>query len=158
MTQPAQLVSPRGQTVDLTYSEVSDNNNNTPKPDMSQKKPAKIEISAAAKSLIRGLVVPNSKKRMSINKIKLHEFFKPIKFSDIEKERIKMPKVNLRDPKSGEFDNVEPDSADEDFEHEYEELCLNQNDRSSSNSSHNFDHLKETIQVGPIAGKGNQTH
>ena len=34
-----------------------------------------------------------------------------------------MPKVNQRDPKSGQFDVIDPDSADEDFEHEYEELC-----------------------------------
>lgn len=82
-----------------------------------------LEISAAAKSLIRGLVVANGRKRMSINKIKQHEFFSPIKFADVEKARIKMPKVELKNPRSGMFDEIEPDSADEDFEHEYEELC-----------------------------------
>lgn len=46
------------------------------------------ELSPAAKSLIRSLIVANSKKRLCITKIKQHEFFKPIKFSDIEKARI----------------------------------------------------------------------
>ena len=82
-----------------------------------------LEISSAAKSLIRGLILANGKKRMSINKIKQHDFFKPIKFADVEKARIKMPAVELRNPRSGQFDEIEPDSADEDFEHEYEELC-----------------------------------
>ena len=81
------------------------------------------EVSAAAKSLIRGLIVPNSKKRLTINKIKSHDFFKPISFSDIEKTRIKMPSVEMKNPTSGMFDEIEPDSCDEDFEHEYEELC-----------------------------------
>ena len=78
----------------------------------------------------------NGKKRLGINKIKQHDFFKPISFSDVEKARIKMPAVSLKNPRSGLFDEVEPDSADEDFEHEYEELCGKQNsDDSSSNLS-----------------------
>lgn len=34
-----------------------------------------------------------------------------------------MPTVQQRDAKSGQFEEIEPDSADEDFDHEYEELC-----------------------------------
>ena len=49
-----------------------------------------------------------------------------------------MPEVRQRDPKSGTFDEVEPDSCDEDFEHEYEELCGRDSD---SNDSSKFAHL-----------------
>ena len=105
--------------------------------------------------------MPSGKKRMSINKIKLHEFFKPIRFSDIEKERIPIPKVNMREPKSGDFDVIDPDSDDEDFDHEYRELYQQDNnngDSDSDASSPNFDHLKESIQQIKPDGKGNQTH
>ena len=44
-------------------------------------------------------------------------------------------------PKSGDFDNVEPDSCDEDFEHEFEELCGRQD--SDKNQSVLFGHLNE---------------
>ena len=110
--------------IDLTYSEVSDGTGQ-PKRTISSchPNPAVPEISAAAKSLIRGLIVVSSKKRLTINKIKSHEFFKPISFQDVEKTRIKMPSVEMKNPSSGTFDEIEPDSADEDFEHEYEELC-----------------------------------
>jgi len=33
----------------------------------------------------------------------------------VEKAQVKMPLVKQRDPKSGLFDDVEPDSCDEDF-------------------------------------------
>ena len=39
-----------------------------------------------------------------------------------------MPEVDRRGPRSGLFDEIEPDSADEDFEHEYEELCQKHED------------------------------
>lgn len=60
-----------------------------------------------------------------------------------------MPKVQQRDPKSGLFDEIEPDSADEDFEHEFEELCQNNvpgaKDDSDSEESGQFAHLKDDI-------------
>ena len=43
-----------------------------------------------------------------------------------------MPSVHQRDPKCGMFEDVEPDSCDEDFEHEYEELVGRNSDSSSS--------------------------
>jgi len=92
------------------------------------------------------LIVANGKKRLSINKIKQHEFFTAIKFRDIEKTRIKMPAVDMKDPRSGMFDEIEPDSCDEDFEHEFEELaqqCGSNN--TSSESSNQFAHLKEPL-------------
>ena len=111
---PMQLMNERGCPIDLTYSEVSDAN--TPKRTISLNtgKPA-VEISAAAKSLIRGLVLANGKKRLNIHKIKQHDFFKPIRWADIEHCRVKMPAVEQRDPRSGMLDEIEPDSADEDF-------------------------------------------
>mmetsp|Transcript_25362 Transcript_25362/g.31754 ORF Transcript_25362/g.31754 Transcript_25362/m.31754 type:complete len:150 (+) Transcript_25362:585-1034(+) len=105
-----------GSQLDLTYSEVSDN------VELSQHKKRKssprskvAKLSDPAKDLIRGLIVANGKKRLSIHKIKKHEFFRPIVWSDIEKVKIKMPKVSQREPKSGMFEDVEYDSCDEDF-------------------------------------------
>ena len=50
--------------------------------------------------------------------------------------RVKMPKIEMKDPRSGMFDEIEPDSADEDFEHEFEELCQkNNSDDTGSHSS-----------------------
>ena len=153
--KPQQLMSPRGCPIDLTYSEVSDATG-WPKRTISTTKsnPLIPEISAEAKSLIRGLIVANGKKRLSINKIKQHEFFQPIKFQDVEKTRIKMASVEMKNPRSGMFDEIEPDSADEDFEHEFEELCHKGGSvDSSSRSSNQFAHLKESLQ-GPLP-KGN---
>ena len=65
-----------------------------------------------------------------------------------------MPDVEKKDPRSGMFDEIEPDSADEDFEHEFEELCQrNDSDSQSSRSSGQFAHLKESLK-GPVT-KGN---
>ena len=110
------------------------------------------EISDAAKDLIRGLVLPSSKKRMPIHKIKQHDFFKDLKWADVEKSRIKMPEVESRGPRSGMFDEIEPDSADEDFEHEYEELCNKHDAMHGSNDEDQFAHLEEK---GSGKGKGN---
>jgi len=55
--------------------------------------------------------------------MKQHEFFKDVMWQDIEKAKIRMPEVSQRDPKSQQFDEIEPDSCDEDFQHEYTELC-----------------------------------
>ena len=82
---------------------------------------------------------------MSINKIKQHDFFKPIKFSDIEKLRIKMPVVDLKNPKTDNFDEIEFDSDDEDFAHEYEELIGRKSSNDDSSHNENFSHLKETF-------------
>ena len=91
--------------------------------------------------------------------MKKHDFFKPIKWSDVEHCRIKMPSVEQKDPKSGMFDEIEPDSADEDFDHEYEELCANNgyNDKSS-NESGQFDHLNDEVVATQNKGKINHTH
>ena len=68
-----------------------------------------------------------------------------------------MPTVEMRNPNSGTFDEIEPDSADEDFEHEYEELCQKDGSANqSSGSSAQFAHLKESMN-GPLP-KANQTH
>ena len=136
--------SARGVNINLTYSEVSDAT--SPKRTLSAARPNGFEVSPAAKSLIRGLIQPNSKKRTSIHKLKQHEFFKPLKWSDVENCRIRMPKVDLKDPKSGQFDMIEPDSCDEDFEHEYEALC-----EKSSNNSGQFAHLADDLDVEPRA-------
>ena len=73
-----------------------------------------------------------------------------------------MPKVIQRDPKSGQFDVIDPDSADEDFEHEYDELCQNNNsDRGSDNSSQQqFAHLPENSAIASVlsGGRANQTY
>ena len=108
---------------------------------LDQQKP--VELSKGAKSMIRSLVVANGKKRISIHKIKQHEFFQNVKWSDIDKAKFKMPKVNQREPDSGQFDLVDPDSCDEDWQHEYVELQTNDNDNSSSDSNQ-FSHLIET--------------
>ena len=70
-----------------------------------------------------------------------------------------MPKVDQRDPKSGMFDEIEPDSADEDFQHEYDELCgdrvINRQDvdDSSERTDDQFAHLKDDIgQAAASAG------
>ena len=65
-----------------------------------------------------------------------------------------MPKVNQRDPKYGDFDAIELDSADEDFEHEYDELAINpipvtNIDDSELESAGQFDHLKSSIEAKP---------
>ena len=122
----------------MTYSEVSDGTGQQKRTiSTSHQNPAIPELSPAAKSLIRGLIVAKGKKRLSINKIKQHEFFQPINFNDVERTRIKMPAVEMKDPRSGMFDEIEPDSADEDFEHEFEELCHKDEsvDRSSQSSN-----------------------
>ena len=127
--------------LDLTYSEVSDSHdvaNQRKRISSTSAEPA--QLSDAAKKLIRGLIVPNGKKRLNIHKIKNHEFFAKIKWDQVEKVKLPMPKVHQRDPTSGMFEDVEPDSCDEDFEHEYEELVGRQSD---SNSSIQFAHLKE---------------
>lgn len=58
-----------------------------------------------------------------------------------------MPEVERRGPCSGLFDEIEPDSADEDFEHEYEELCNKHDAMHGSNDENAFDdqfaHLEE---------------
>jgi len=59
--------------MDLTYSEVSDSEGKPKRAISVDIKP--VEVSQAAKSLIRGLIVANGKKRLSILKIKQHEFF-----------------------------------------------------------------------------------
>ena len=110
------------------------------------------QLSAEAKSLIRALIVPSGKQRLSIHKIKQHDFFKPISFRDVEKCRIEMPMVRQRDPKSGDFDEVEPDSCDEDFQHEFEELNARDNSDSGEDDG-NFAHLPSRG-----GGKGNRTH
>ena len=104
----------------------------------SSPKAKKIKLSDEAKSLIRGLIVANGKKRLSIHKIKKHEFFGSINWTDIEKLKIRMPHVRQREPNGGNFEEVEPDSCDEDFEHEYEELIGRD---SNSGSSNQFAHL-----------------
>ena len=91
--------------------------------------------------------MPSGKKRLSINKIKLHEFFKPIRFSDIEKERIPIPRVNMREPKSGDFDVIDPDSDDEDFDHEYRELYQKDNNKGDSDSDASYTQLMFSIIV-----------
>jgi len=45
---------------------------------------SKPEISPETKSLISGLIKPNGKNRLSILKIKQHDFFKPISWADVE--------------------------------------------------------------------------
>ena len=46
------------------------------------------------------------------------------------------------------FDEVEPDSADEDFEHEYEDICQKNNPDNDleSNDSNQFAHLAEVVR------------
>ena len=59
----------------------------------------------------------------------------------------------MKDPRSGMFDEIEPDSADEDFEHEFEELCQkNNSDDTSSHSEGQFDHLKDSLKGLPNKG------
>ena len=56
-----------------------------------------------------------------------------MKWADVEQAKLKMPLVLRRDPTSGDFDDIEPDSDDEDFQHEYREVG------ESSNSVVEFD-------------------
>ena len=49
------------------------------------------KISDEAKSLIRSLINPKPRKRLTIPKIRSHAFFKSIKWSDVENGRAKRP-------------------------------------------------------------------
>ena len=79
-----------------------------------------VQLSEAAKKLIRSLIVANSKKRLSIDKIKQQKFFAGIKWSDVEFGRCKVPRVLLKEPKAENFDEISYDSDDEDFAHEFQ--------------------------------------
>ena len=80
-------------------------------------------MSKEAKNLIRNLITPKSKKRLIIPKIKQHPFFKGINWNHAENGKLSnRPKVAMRHPESADFDEISPDSEDEDFEHEYMDM------------------------------------
>lgn len=62
----------------------------------------------------------------------------------------------MKNPRSGLFDEIEPDSCDEDFEHEFEELNQRNGSDDSSNESNQFAHLKEPLPSQQV--RANQTH
>ena len=64
-----------------------------------------------------------------------------------------MPVVEQRDPQSGSFEEIEPDSADEDFDHEYEEMCAI-NGYNNKSQSDLFAHLDDKVEKD----KTNKTH
>ena len=66
------------------------------------------------------MIVPNAKKRLSIDKIKKHKFFNGIQWSDVESGKCRVPRVLLKEPKAENFDEISYDSDDEDFAHEFQ--------------------------------------
>jgi hypothetical protein len=90
-------------------------------------------VSANAKSFVHSLVVADGSKRISISKLKKHKFFQKINWSNLEKGHVKMPNVKLKKPKVENFDEIQYDSDDPDFQHEYEALeTLESRDRSNT--------------------------
>ena len=78
-----------------------------------------VKVSGIAKQLIRSLIVPDAKKRLPIEKIKSHQFFAGIKWTDVEQGKCKVPRVLLKEPKAENFDEISYDSDDADFAHEF---------------------------------------
>ena len=57
-----------------------------------------------------------------MNKIKDHKFFKPIDWKRIETGKIKPNPVPLKEPTAENFEDIDYDSDDEDFSHEFTDL------------------------------------
>ena len=100
----------------LSYSEISHDGKVQ---DVVSNQSEPFTVSKEAKSLIRALITHKSRKRLPIHKIKAHPFFKEINWNNVENGKVRMPKVELREPESNDFDAISFDSDDEDFEHEY---------------------------------------
>lgn len=89
-------------------------------------------MSSLAKDLISNLIKSDSKQRMPIQKIKKHKWFTTnldkmgMKWSDIEKGQVTPPNVHLQEPLPDNFDEIQYDSDDQDFQHEFTNLYNNQ--------------------------------
>ena len=77
-------------------------------------------ISNEAKDLIRQLIVADGDKRITIAKMKKHAFFDGLRWDQAEQGLLKMPVVKLKKPKAENFDEIQYDSDDQDFIHEFE--------------------------------------
>jgi hypothetical protein len=78
-------------------------------------------LSEAAISLLKGTIVVNSDDRLSIKQIKKHAFFEGLEWSAVDNLELQMPEPDIREPCAANFEDITYDSADEDWQHEFEE-------------------------------------
>ena len=78
-------------------------------------------LSEEAISLLKGIIVVEAKDRLSIEEIKNHMFFKGLDWSAVERVELQMPEPMVREPNAANFEDITYDSADEDWQHEFED-------------------------------------
>ena len=88
------------------------------------------ELSSDAKSLIKSLLLPEGRKRLTVSQIKQSTLFKKYipNWKDVESGNLENEiRINFKDPSDEyAFDEVCYDSDDADFRHEYEMIdCAN---------------------------------
>ena len=72
-------------------------------------------------SLLKGTIAVEASDRFTIDQIKQHSFFEGLEWSAVENIELEMPEVHLKEPDSANFEDITYDSADEDWQHEFEE-------------------------------------